>query len=85
MKAVILHNASVLLISGFEVPKGHQSCRGVVKPHHRKITKEIRNCNLQFLFFAPPHLIKLTLIEANCFLFFQVLLDVPLVLLATQH
>ena len=43
------------LISGFEVPKGHQSCReGVVKPHHRKITKEIRNCNLQFLFFCSP-------------------------------
>ena len=53
MKAVILHNASVLLISGFEVPKGHlERWRGVLKPR-RKITKEIRNCNLQFLFFPP--------------------------------
>ena len=40
MKAVILHNASVLLISGFEVPKGHQSCRGVVKPHRAKLQKK---------------------------------------------
>ena len=53
MKAVILHNASVLLISGFEVPKGHQSCRGVVKPHRAKLQKksEIAICSS---FFCSP-------------------------------
>ena len=70
MKAVILHNASVLLISGFEVPKGHRERWGgglETPPQNYK-----RNQKLQFAvpFFAPPYLIKMTLIEANCFHFF---------------
>ena len=59
MKAVILHNASVLLISGFEVPKGHQSCReGVVTRETSPPQNYKRNQKLQFAvpFFAHPFL-----------------------------